>query len=80
MATKNIIVELNKGEKLNGDNYNIWQLKMHYVLEEQDALEAITKVLVQPVTSVTMPILSNLNVIWMLIMHGRKRIPMLKGF
>ena len=51
MATKNIIAELNKGEKLNGDNYNIWQLKMHYVLEEQDALEAITKVLVQPVTS-----------------------------
>ena len=24
---------------------------MHYVLEEQDALEAITKVLVQPVSS-----------------------------
>ena len=48
MATKNIIAELNKGEKLNGDNYNIWHLKMQYVLEEQDALEAITNVMNEP--------------------------------
>ncbi|EEF33959.1 conserved hypothetical protein [Ricinus communis] len=41
MASKNIIGELNKGEKLNGNNYNILHLKMHYVLEEQEILEAI---------------------------------------
>ena len=36
MATtsKNIVAELNKGEKLNGDNYEIWSLKIQYVLEE----------------------------------------------
>ena len=28
MAYKNIIAYLNKGEKLNGDNYNIWHLKI----------------------------------------------------
>ena len=51
MATKNIIAELNKGEKLNGDNYNIWHLKMQYVLEEQDALEAIINVMNEPQVS-----------------------------
>ena len=42
------MAELNRGEKLNGDNYNIWYLKMQYVLEEQDALEAITNVMNEP--------------------------------
>ena len=41
MASKNIITDLNKGEKLDGDNYNIWQTKIQYVLEEQEALEVI---------------------------------------
>ncbi|MDD0298939.1 DUF4219 domain-containing protein [Shigella flexneri] len=48
MASKNIIAELNKGEKLNGDNYNIWHLKIQYVLEEQEALEAINNVMEEP--------------------------------
>ena len=51
MVIKNIITELNKGEKLNGDNYNIWHLKIQYVLEEQDALEAITNVMNEPQVS-----------------------------
>ena len=38
-AAKNIMDELNKGEKLNGDNYEIWSMKVQYVLEEQEALE-----------------------------------------
>ena len=38
-ASKNIIAELNKGEKLNGDNYEIWSLKIQYVLEEQEVLK-----------------------------------------
>ena len=41
MASLNIITELNKCEKLNDENYNVQQLKMHYVLEEQKVLEAI---------------------------------------
>lgn len=48
MATKNIIAELNKGEKLNGDNYKIWHLKMQYVLEEQECLEAVNNVMYEP--------------------------------
>ncbi|XP_070032112.1 uncharacterized protein [Nicotiana tomentosiformis] len=47
-TTKNIVVELNKGLKLNGDNYEIWSLKVQYVLEEQEALEAINNVMNEP--------------------------------
>ncbi|KAH0747420.1 hypothetical protein KY285_009077 [Solanum tuberosum] len=39
MTSKSIIVDLNKGEKRNGDNYDIWSRKIWYVLEEQNALE-----------------------------------------
>ena len=41
MASKSIIADLNKGDKFNGDNYDIWRHKIWYVLEEQDALEGI---------------------------------------
>ena len=41
-ATKNIITDLNQGEKLNEKNYDVWHRKTQYVLEEQDMLEAIT--------------------------------------
>ena len=41
MASKSIIADLNKGEKLNGDNYDIWSRKIWYVLEQQNALEGI---------------------------------------
>ncbi|XP_059302782.1 uncharacterized protein LOC132054827 [Lycium ferocissimum] len=47
-ASKNIVVELNKGLKLNGDNYETWSLKVQYVLEEQEALEAINNVMNEP--------------------------------
>ena len=40
-AFKNIVVELNKGKKLNGDNYDIWHHKIQYILEEQETLEAL---------------------------------------
>ena len=53
MATKNIIAELNKGEKLNGDNYKIWHLKIQYVLEEQEVLEAVNQVMEVPVDGPT---------------------------
>ena len=48
MASKNIIAELNKGEKLNGDSYDIWHLKMQYVLDEQEALEVVNNVMEEP--------------------------------
>ena len=44
----NIIAKLNKGEKLKDDNYNIWHLKMQYVLEEQESLEAVNNVMEEP--------------------------------
>ena len=47
-ASKNIVAELNKGEKLNGDNYEIWSMKIQYVLEEQEALEVLNIVLDEP--------------------------------
>jgi hypothetical protein len=40
-TTKNIVVELNRGEKLNGDNYEIWSMKIQYVFEKQEALETL---------------------------------------
>ena len=51
MATKNIIAELNKGEKLNGDNWDIWHRKVQYILEEQEALESLTTVIVEVLLS-----------------------------
>ena len=40
--SKSIVAKLNKGEKLNGGNYDIWHCKIQYVLEEQEALEDFT--------------------------------------
>ena len=48
MASKSIIADLNQGEKLNGENNDIWSSKIWYVLEEQNALECINHVLNQP--------------------------------
>ena len=42
MASKGIVADLNKGEKLAGENYNIWQHKIQYVLNEQEVLETLT--------------------------------------
>ncbi|ESQ50917.1 hypothetical protein EUTSA_v10023107mg, partial [Eutrema salsugineum] len=40
-ACKNIIAELNRGDKLDGDNYDIWYRKVQYVLEEQEVKETL---------------------------------------
>ena len=42
MACKCIVTNLNKGEKLDGENYNIWHCKIQYVLNEQEVLETLT--------------------------------------
>ncbi|KAK2970052.1 hypothetical protein RJ640_008913 [Escallonia rubra] len=43
MATKNVIADLVKGEKLNGDNYDVWHKKMKFMLNEQELEEHLTK-------------------------------------
>ena len=48
MASKNIITDRNKSEKLNGDYYNIWHLKIQYVLEEKKVLETINVEMEEP--------------------------------
>ncbi|KAH9679445.1 hypothetical protein KPL71_026137 [Citrus sinensis] len=47
-ASKNIVAELNKGEKLNSDNYDIWHRMIQYILEEQETLEALNNTLAEP--------------------------------
>ena len=44
-TTKNITVELNMGEKLNGENYEIWHRKVQYILEEQETLETLNHIM-----------------------------------
>ncbi|KAK2971857.1 hypothetical protein RJ640_000874 [Escallonia rubra] len=48
MATKNVIAGLVKGEKLNGDNYDVWHKKMKFMLNEQELEEHLTKEMVAP--------------------------------
>ena len=48
MASKTIVAKLDKGEKLNSDNYDIWHCKVQYVLEEQEALETLKNIMLEP--------------------------------
>lgn len=41
MTTKQIITNLNKGEKLNSQNYDIWHHKVVFVLEDQEVIKAL---------------------------------------
>ena len=34
MATKNVVVDLTKGEKLDGTNNDMWHRKIQYLLNE----------------------------------------------
>ena len=47
-ATKNIIADLNQGDKLNEKNYDVWHRKIQYVLEEQDMPKTITQPMIEP--------------------------------
>ena len=47
-ASKSIVAELNKDLKLNDDNYEVWSMKIQYVLEEQEALETLTAIMEEP--------------------------------
>lgn len=48
MASKSIVTDLNKGEKLDGKNYDIWHRKIRYVLNEQVVLETLSHSLTKP--------------------------------
>ena len=48
LASKGIVADLNKGEKLDGENHNIWHYKIQYVLNEQEVLETLTHSLSKP--------------------------------
>jgi hypothetical protein len=47
MASKSIVADLNKGEKLDGENYDIWHRKIRYVLNEQEVLETLSHSLIE---------------------------------
>ena len=48
IVTKNIIADLNHGDKLNDKNYDVWHHKIHYLIEEQDMLETISQPMAEP--------------------------------
>ena len=48
MATKNVVANLTKGEKLDGTNYNMWHRKIQYLLNKQKVLETLTNVMMRP--------------------------------
>ena len=52
-ASKRIVAELNKGDRLNGDNYKVWMMKIKYVLEEQEVLEVLDIVMKEPEAGTT---------------------------
>ena len=52
-ATRSIVAYLNQGDKLNDKNYDVWQCKIQYLLEEQDMLETISQPMVDPMYGTT---------------------------
>ncbi|KAG6534420.1 hypothetical protein ZIOFF_008306 [Zingiber officinale] len=48
MASKNVIADLTKGDKLDGTNYDIWHQKIQYLLNEQELLDHITTSMTPP--------------------------------
>ncbi len=48
MASKQVVADLIKGEKLDGDSYDIWHRKIQYVLIEEEALENLSNKMDQP--------------------------------
>ena len=47
-ATKSVVAELNKDLKLNDDNYEVWSMKIQYVIEEQKAIDTLTTIMDEP--------------------------------
>lgn len=47
-ATMIVVAKLNKDDKMDGDNYDMWHRKVQYILEEQEVLEAINNTMTEP--------------------------------
>jgi len=45
---KNIITDLNKGQKVDGENYDIWHRKVQYLLDEKEVLKILTQSMEAP--------------------------------
>ena len=45
MAAKNVVADLNKWEKLDCDNYDIWHRKIQYLLDEHGILENLDQIM-----------------------------------
>ncbi|XP_042387807.1 uncharacterized protein LOC121979894 [Zingiber officinale] len=41
VRSKTVVTDLVKGEKLNGDNYGIWHLKIQLLFEDQELIEVL---------------------------------------
>ena len=48
MATKNLVTDLTKGEKLGGNNYDMRHRKIQYLLNEQEVLKTLVIAIIQP--------------------------------
>ncbi|GAV87291.1 UBN2_3 domain-containing protein [Cephalotus follicularis] len=48
IATRNIIADLKKGEKLTGTNYDIWYKKMTFLFNEQELYEHLPTTMTRP--------------------------------
>ena len=48
MATKNIVADLTRGNKLTDNNYDIWHKKIQYLLNEQELLEPLSSKMTRP--------------------------------
>ena len=48
MASKNVVADLTKGEKLDGSNYDMWHRKIQYLLNEQEVLDTLTTLMICP--------------------------------
>jgi hypothetical protein len=53
-VSRNIMAELTKGEKLNGENYKIWAMKIQCVLKEQEILTVLDHILTEPEKYITL--------------------------
>ena len=48
MATKTLWADLSQIDKLDGKNYEIWKLKIEYMLEEQEISDVLTVTMEDP--------------------------------
>ena len=60
MAAKNVVADLTRGDKLTGNNYDIWHRKIQYLLNKQELLETLSSKMI----NLKMGIRPNIDVIW----------------